>query len=80
LNDAKRIVDNQNYAGVGIDLVAKTLNETLTKFSNHYTINANGNYVVDTNLTIAQVSPEIMDLYRVVNDALTRIDALAKQQ
>ena len=80
LNDAQRIVDNQSYAGVGINLVENVLNENLQKFSGNYTVDANGKYVVDTNLTIAQVSPAIMDLYRVVNDALIRIDALVKQQ
>ena len=80
LNDAKRIVDNQNYAGVGIDLVNEVLNKTLVKFADSYTIDANGNYVVDPDLTIAQLSPAILDLYQVVNDALIRIDALLKQQ
>jgi hypothetical protein len=56
------------------------LNANLIKFSGHYTIDENGNYVVDPDLTIAQVSPAVMNLYRVVNDALIRIDALAKQQ
>jgi hypothetical protein len=80
LNDARRIVDNPSYAGIGIDLVDEALNANLIKFSGHYTIDENGNYVVDPDLTIAQVSPAIMNLYRVVNDALIRIDALAKQQ
>lgn len=80
LNDAKRIVDNPNYAGIGIELIDETLNENLTKFSNYYTIDGNGNYVVNPDLTIAHVSPAILDLYRVVYDALIRIDTLAKQQ
>jgi hypothetical protein len=80
LNDARRIVDNQNYAGAGIDLVDEALEKALGKLSGHYTIDENGNYVVDPDLTIAQVSPAVMNLYRVVNDALIRIDALAKQQ
>jgi hypothetical protein len=80
LNDARRIVDNPSYAGIGIDLVDEALNANLIKFSGHYTIDENGNYVVDPDLTIAQVSPAVMNLYRVVNDALIRIDALAKQQ
>lgn len=79
LNDAKRIVDNPNYAGAGIDLTEEALNKTLIRFSDRYTIDENGNYVVDTDLTIAQVSPSILELYRVVNDALIKIDALAKE-
>lgn len=80
LNDAKRIVDNPNYAGVGIDLIEESLAKMLSKFANYYTTNESGNYVVDSNLTIAQVSPAILELYGVVNDALIRIDALAKEQ
>lgn len=80
LNDAKRIIDNKDYAGVGIDLIEEALEEILVKFANYYTIDENGNYVVDSNLTIAQVSPAILNLYDVVNDALIRIDTIAKQQ
>ena len=76
LNDAKRIVDNPMYAGVGIYLIE----ESLSKYSDYYTIDESGNYVVDPNLTIAQISPAILDLYGVVNDALIKIDELAKQQ
>lgn len=80
MNDAKRIIDNTGYAGVGIDIVTEALNDTLTKFSNNYTIDANGNYVLDTDLTIAQVSPSILELYNSVNDALIKMDELSKQQ
>ena len=45
----------------------------------YYTIDENGHYIVDPNLTIAQISPAILNLYDVVNDALIRIDALVKQ-
>ena len=79
LNDAKRIVDNQNYAGVGIDLINEALAKTYAKFSNYYTIDENGNHIVDPDLTIAQLSPAIVDLYNVVNDALIRIEAVSKQ-
>lgn len=79
LNDAKRIVANPSYAGIGIDLIEESLDKTLSKFSGHYTVDENGSYVVDSDLTIAQVSPAILELYGVVNDALIRIDALAKQ-
>lgn len=80
LNDAKRIADNSSYAGIGIDLIEEALDEVLIKFSDYFTIDGSGNYVVDPDLTIAQISPSILDLYRVVNDALIRIDALNNQQ
>ena len=80
LNDARRIADNQDYAGVGIDLINESLDEIKTKFSDYYTMDQNGNYIVNPDLTIAQISPAIVDVYRVVNDALIKIDELAKQQ
>jgi hypothetical protein len=76
LNDARRIVDDTNYAGVGIELIE----EVLTKYSDYYTVDANGNCTADPNLTIAQISPAILNLYNAVNDALINMDAIAKQQ
>ena len=69
LNDAKRIVDNPSYAGMGIDLVQ----EMYDKYSVLATVDANGNHTVARNSTIAQLSPAIENLYRVVNDALTKM-------
>ncbi len=80
LNDAKRVIDNPIYAGMGIDLVEESLENALNRFDGHYTIDKNGKYVINSDLTIAQVSPAILDLYNVVNDALIRMDAIAKQQ
>ncbi len=80
LNDARRIVDNQDYAGVGIDLINEALDTVKAKFSDYYTIDQNGNYIVSSDLTVAQLSPAITDVYRVVNDALIKMDELAKQQ
>ena len=79
LNDARKIVSNTGYAGVGIELIEEALQETLTKFSDYYTIDENGNYIVEEDLTIAQISPVIVDLYDVVNDALIKMDALTKE-
>ena len=79
LNDARKIVSNTGYAGVGIELIEEALQETLTKFSDYYTIDENGNYIVDGDLTIAQISPAIVNLYDVVNDALIKMDALAQR-
>jgi len=76
LNDAKRIADNQEYAGMGIDMIR----ETYEKLSDFYTVDENGNHTVDSDLTVAQLSPAILNLYKVVNDALIKIDAIATQQ
>ena len=72
LNDAKRVLENKGYAGVGIDLVE----EMYEKYADLYTVDANGNHTVDANATIAQLSPAIENLYRVVNDALVKMNAL----
>ena len=76
LNDAKRVLDDRAYAGVGIDLVE----EVYVKYSYLYTVDANGNHVVNSDATIAQLSPAIERLYRAVNDALTEMEALSKVQ
>ena len=76
LNDAKRLIDNHRYAGVGIDLII----ETYAKYAPYYTVDANGNHTVNTDLTLAQISPAIINLYRDVNAALTKIEELQAQQ
>ncbi|MBE6601548.1 MAG: hypothetical protein E7637_03455 [Ruminococcaceae bacterium] len=72
LNHAKKITDSADYAGIGIELVQ----ECYEKFSNLYTVDASGNHTVDADLTIAQLSPAILELYQVVNDALVKINEL----
>jgi hypothetical protein len=74
LNHAKKIIDNQAFAGVGIDLVE----EMYEKYSDLSTVGANGNHTVNRSATIAQLSPAIENLYRVVNDALAKMEALSK--
>ena len=74
LNHAKKIIDNQEYAGVGIELVE----EMYEKYSYLYTVGANGIHTVNRSSTIAQLSPAIENLYRVVNGALIEIDALSQ--
>ena len=76
LNDAKRLMDNHDYAGVGIDLIE----ETYASLSEFYTVDASGNHVVDPDLTIAQLSPAVVKLYKVVNEALIQMEALANQE
>ena len=72
LDDAKRIMENHKYAGVGIDLVK----EMYFKYSSLYTIDENGNHTVNSDMSIAQLSPAISDIYTVVNDALVRMNEL----
>ena len=76
LNDANKIINDQKFAGVGIDLVQ----EAYLKYSGLYTVNPDGTHTVDPNATIAQVSPAIVDLYKVVNSTLSEMDKLSKQQ
>ena len=75
LNDAKRVIDNRDYAGMGIDLIM----ETYSKTSPYFTVDENGNHTVDPDLTIAQLSPLIVNLYRDINEALIRIEAINNQ-
>ena len=76
LDDAHRVLNNQEYAGVGIDIVG----EAYEKYSDLYTVDANGNHTVDSDATIAQLSPAILDLYSAVNDALAEMERVSKQQ
>ncbi len=63
-------------AGVGIELI----NETYIRLSSYYTVDENGNHIMNSGLTVAQLSSKMTELYKVVNDALIRIDALTQQQ
>lgn len=74
-NDAKRIMDDTRYAGVGIDIVS----EVYERYSYLYTSNANGTHSVRGDLTIAQMSPAIVNLYNAVNEALMYMDAIQKE-
>ena len=76
LNDAKRLIDSKEYAGVGIELI----NETYIRLSSYYTVDENGNHIMNSGLTVAQLSSKMIELYKVVNDALIRIDELTQQQ
>ena len=76
LDDAKRIIDNRDYAGIGIDIVT----ESYEKFSSLYTVDANGNHAVNSDATIAQISPAILELYTSVNDALTKMVELEQER
>ena len=76
LNHAKKIIDNPEYAGLGIDLVY----EMYEKYAGLYTVDANGNHTVSQSSTIAELSPAIENLYRVVNAALTEMEAVIRQE
>lgn len=71
-SDAKRVVDNYRYAGEGIDIVA----ETYEKYSYLYYLNWDGTHSASEEwLPAARVAPAITELYRVVNDALSQMQA-----
>ena len=78
LNDAKRIIDNHRFAGAGIDLVEEVYYSLGS--SGYYTIDGNGNHTVNSELTVAQLSPSIVNLYRVVNDALIKMEELSRAE
>ncbi len=75
-DDAKRVLDMKQYAGTGIEIIEEVYEE----YSSFYTVDENGNHTVDPDLTLAQISPAMLNMYNVVNDALTRIEALESQQ
>lgn len=75
LDDAKRILDNREYAGEGIDRIR----EVYERYSSLYTVDANGKHTINNYWpmrTFGKLSPAIVDLYRVVNAALTNISQL----
>ena len=74
LNDAKRIINDHRFAGVGIELVEEVYYSLGS--SGYYTIDGNGNHVVNSELTVAQLSPSIVNLYRVVNDVLAKMEEM----
>ena len=75
LDDAKRIIDSREFAGVGIDLVE----EVYSSLSRYYTLDENGNPIANASLTRSQFSPVISDLYYVVNETLMKMEALSQQ-
>lgn len=76
-NDAKKIMDDPAYAGVGIDVVA----EAYYKYSYLYYLNGDGSHnVTDEWLTVACATPAIIELYRVVNDALAQMNEIQNKQ
>ena len=76
LDDAQKIINNLDYAGSGIVLVE----EAYAKLAAFYTVDANGNHVIDANITRAKLIPAITELHHAVSEALIRMDAAAKEQ
>lgn len=76
LDDAKRLIDNNIYAGLGIEVVE----EAYSKFSSYYTVDETGKHTIEGDTTLVKISPAIKELYRTVNDALLKIEALSQQQ
>lgn len=75
LNDAKRIIDSRDYAGVGIHYVE----EVYDSLSDYYTLDESGNPVANADLTRSQISPLIAELYHQVNETLMQMEALSKE-
>ena len=70
LDDAKRIIDNKDYAGEGIDRVR----EAYERYSDLYWVDGNGNHTIHDYwpvYTLGKVTPAITELYGVVNAALS---------
>ena len=75
LNHAQSIINSQEYAGTGITLVENAY----AAASASYTVDANGNPVVKSELTRAQLLPTISALYYAVDEALVKMESLSKQ-
>lgn len=75
LNDAIRIINSQEYAGTGIT----TVEEAYAAAWRCYTLDENGNPVVNSDMTRAELIPSIRRLYSVIDTALLQMEALSKQ-
>lgn len=76
LNHAKSIIDSQEYAGTGITIVEDAFADAYRI----YTLDENGNPIVNTGMTRAQIIPAIQKLYSATNSALMQMEALSKEQ
>lgn len=75
LNDAQRIFNSMEYAGTGITAVE----EVFAAAWRCYTLDENGNPVVNADMTRAELIPSIRNLYSVIDMALLQMEALSKQ-
>lgn len=76
LDHANAIIRSQDYAGTGIELVEQIYADA----ARYYTLDANGNPVVISSLTRAQLCPVMKDLRYAVDTALQQMEALEKEQ
>ncbi len=76
LTHAKSIIDSQEYAGTGITIVEDSFADAYRI----YTLDGNGNPIVNTGMTRAQLIPAIQKLYSATNSALMQMEALSKKQ
>lgn len=76
LTHAKAIINSKEYAGTGITVVE----EAYAAANRYYTVDENGNPVVNANMTRAQLIPAIRKLYSAVDMALVQMEALSKEQ
>lgn len=75
LTHAKQIIDSHEYAGTGIT----TVEDVYEAASRFYTLDANNNPVVNSNLTRAQLLPSIQKLYNAIDTTLLQMEALSKE-
>jgi hypothetical protein len=75
LNDAQRVFNSMEYAGTGITAVE----EAYAAAWRCYTIDENGNAIVNPDMTRAEMLPSIRKLYAAVEMALLQMEALSKQ-
>ena len=76
LDHAKAIISSQDFAGTGIELVEQAYADA----ARYYTLDANGNPVVTSTLTRAQLCPAMKELRYAVDTALKQMEALEKEQ
>jgi hypothetical protein len=75
LNDAQRVINSMEYAGTGIT----TVEEAYAAAWRCYTLDENGNAIVNPDMTRAEMLPSIRKLYAAVEMALLQMEALSKQ-
>ena len=75
LNDAQRVFNSMEYAGTGIT----TVEEAYAAAWRCYTLDENGNAIVNPDMTRAEMLPSIRKLYAAVEMALLQMEALSKQ-
>ena len=72
LNEAKELIDDMRYAGIGIEMIENAYNAA----SRYYTVDDQGNAVAIAGTTRAQLLPTIRNLDHAVSEARKAIEEL----